>query len=197
MKTYTQSILGILAALALLIPAGLIQAQSNIFSEVGGAGVAMPATQSTTQASWQGGNCANEQNQLVQMQDSFNQKQNDVITMKQQIAQIYAQIDTTVANGVGPYSLKISPSKPTAGRNFTVTATFASTTMNAYTLELLKDGQILTTFTTNAPVGSSTRPTTITKDYLMPSTVESGGYSLRMRDPNNINIKSILDFLVL
>ena len=197
MKTHIQSILGIVATLALVIPAGLIQAQSNIFSDVGGGGVAMPANQSSSQMSWQGGNCTNEQSQLIQMQDSFNQKQNDVTTMKQQISQIYDQVNTAIANGVGPYALKISPTNPAAGSNFTVTATFSSSTMTAYTLELLKDGQILTTFTTNTPVGVATRPTTITKDFLMPGTVQSGGYSLRMRDPSNLNIKSILDFLVL
>ncbi len=196
MKTYISSILSILVALALLIPAGLIQAQSNIFSGVGGGNVAGMRDPSAG-SSWQGGNCGSEQSQLVQLQDAFNQKQNNVLLMKQQIAQLYAQVDNLVANGVGPYALKISPKNPVAGRTFTVSATFTSSTTAGYTLELLKDGQILTTFVNNAQIGTTTRPTSISRDFLMPSTVTGGGYSLRMRDSSNLNSKSILDFLVL
>ena len=198
-KTYIPTILAIVVASGLLIPAGLIQAQSsNLFSSVGGGGVAGTSNNDPTAgSSWQGGNCSSEQSQLVQLQDAFNQKQNNLLTMKQQVAQIYSQIDGIVANGTGPYSLKLSPKNPVAGSSFTVTATFASSTMTAYTIELLKDGQILTTFANNAQIGVTARPTTISKDFIMPSTVQSGGYTIQLRDPSNPNLKSVLDFLVL
>ena len=197
-KTHIPTILSIAVALALVIPAGLIQAQSNIFSSVGGGGVVSPSgNDTTTSSSWQGGNCSSEQSQLVQLQDAFNQKQNNLLTMKQQVAQIYSQIDGIVANGVGTYALKLSPKNPVAGSSFTVTATFASSTMNGYTLELLKDGQVLTTFVNNGQVGSTARPATISKDFIMPSSVQSGGYTIQLRDPSDPNLKSVLDFLVL
>jgi hypothetical protein len=93
MKTYISSILSVLVAVALLVPAGLIQAQSNIFSSVGGQNVT-GMSDPNAGSSWQGGNCSSEQSQLVQLQDAFNQKQNNVLTMKQQVAQLYSQIDT-------------------------------------------------------------------------------------------------------
>ncbi len=196
MKKYITSILGTLVAVALLVPAGFIQAQSNMFSQVGGAGVT-GQSDPTTGASWQGGNCSNEQSQLVQLQDAFNQKQNTVLTTKQQTTQIYAQIAQLQSNGVGPYALKVSPTSPTAGKTFTVNATVASTTIRAYTIELIKDGQIITTFTTNEQITQTARPATISRDFLMPANTQPGGYSLRMKDPSNQSVKSVIDFQVL
>lgn len=196
MKTHIPTILSVLVALSLLIPAGLIQAQSNIFSGVGGQNVS-GMSDPNSGSSWQGGNCSSEQSQLVQLQDAFNQKQNNVQTMKQQIAQIYTQIDSLVANGVGPFSLKLSPKNPVAGQTFTVSATFASSTVTAYTIELLKDGQTLATFANSAQIGVATRPTTISKDFIMPSSVKPGGYTIQLRNASNPSSKSVLDFLVL
>jgi len=98
--------------------------------------------------------------------------------------------------GVGPMSLTISSIALNSGDYFTAGAVIKNSATVSYSIDLLRNNQLVASLLPAKTVSDATRPLSVYESLVLPPSLASGIYQLRITDPANPTLASVLTFQI-